>query len=303
MADEHIEYPWPDESTEEERHHMLLGGENELLSEYTGLAQATKTEGARRHASAGVCRRLLILQHCRMWLRDECAKHTATVSPYVATELSIYVNAYYVNLCGALDNLAWELVHELGLAASVNEDDRKIQALASLTNKAFGVALEGAHPRIAARVTKTLDWHRDVRKLRDPAAHRLPLTVIAGILNEIDHAEAQRLQQQASEEIKQGNIDKYFELLFQASRLGKFRPWLENPEGYQKGFFYIPNLVARDQAFFVDLAGAIGAMLGEDLGTRNVLASLHQRPKPPQPWDVGAYLRPHAPYRLPEFLR
>jgi len=295
MADGEIEYPWP-RSSDEERHQMLLSGENHLLVALNALSQAAQTEGARRHVSAGLSRRLLVLQHCRKWLRDECEKHESTVDPHVSTQLSVYVNAYYVQLCGALDNLAWALVYEFKLVDPVDEEDFGTQKLAVLTGPKFAAAIGQAHPLIASRVQGTANWHTGLRKLRDPAAHRLPLMVVAGVLDTKDHDEWKRLHAQAASEIANNNVDNYFELIFRASRLGKFRPWLENPAGYQEGFYFLPNLIARDQAFFVDLAGAVVTILLQRLGATIPLSTLWGHPGAGSPWPVGAYLKAHEPY-------
>ncbi len=60
----------------------------------------------------GALRRHLLLQECRRWLRAECEKDRGPLGVSEVQTLSLYVNAYYVNLCGALDNVAWTLTHE-----------------------------------------------------------------------------------------------------------------------------------------------------------------------------------------------
>jgi hypothetical protein len=298
MTEKLIEYPWPD-CTEIERHEMLLAAENELLCNLSELSQAVQNKGAHRHIKAGLSRRLLYLQRCRILLREECAEHKTTLNPYVATDLSIYINAYYVNLCGALDNLAWTLVHELKLKDPLNEEDRDTKRLANLTAKDFLKAVVKSNPRIANRIRATLDWHKEVLCLRHPAAHRIPLTVIAGVLEPEDKEEYHRLQSLADKELKEnGDTDRYFDLLSMASQLGKFYPWLENPRGYQNGFFYLPNLIARDQAFFLDLTGAVVCILCDDLNSNDPVRRYRFSLKSQPDWPVGIYLKVHNPNRI-----
>jgi len=272
---------------------MLLSGERDLLADLYQLGQRATTVGGRRHVAAGLSRRHLLLQRCRLWLRKECSKHKKTVTAYVATDLAVYVNAYYLSLAGALDNLAWLLLYELKLLTPVDEDDIKTRRLATLTSKKLRGLLAESHPEIGQRVEQSVDWYWDIRDLRDPAAHRLPLTVVAGVLDADDHREAIRLKERASEAMNAGDIHEGMDLLFQASSLGTFRPWLENPEGYQKGFYYLPNLLMRDQAFYVDLAGAVVASLLLDLGLQPRVPV-----KKEQVWMTGDYLAHHRPYRF-----
>jgi hypothetical protein len=297
MTKKLCEYSWPD-CTEIERHEMLLAGENELLLNLSELSQAAQVEGARRHIRAGLSRRLLYLQRCRILIRKECAENEATLSPYIATDLSIYINSYYVNLCGALDNLAWILVHELRLQDPVNEKDRKTQKLASLKEKDFLKSITKSSPQIANRIRATLDWHKEVLDLRHPAAHRIPLTVISGVLEPEEKEEYQRLQSLANTELKEnGDTNRYFDLLSMASQLGQFYPWLENPLGHQNGFFYLPNLIARDQAFFLDLTGALVCMLCDDLNSDDPIRRYRFPLESQLDWPVGVYLKANNPNR------
>ncbi len=40
---------------------------------------------------------------------DETHNRENQLDPDLTVELNVHVNAYYLNLCGALDNLAWML--------------------------------------------------------------------------------------------------------------------------------------------------------------------------------------------------
>jgi hypothetical protein len=90
-----------------------------------------------------------------------------------------------------------------------------------------------------------------------------------------------------------GDLHGGMELIFEAHSLGKFRPWLENPDGFQQGFYHLPNLLMLDQAFLVDLVGAVVSSLLLGLG-----ASTEVPVRQGHVWTTGDYLSHHKPFRL-----
>jgi hypothetical protein len=280
---------------------MLLAGENRLLEDLYQLGQAVRSEGARKHVKAGLSRRHQMLQSCRLWLRERCLTKSGTLSPSQVVDLNLYVNVYYVTLCGSLDNLAWALAYECQLHDPINELDRNTQRLISFGSRKFRERLGTVAAPVAMRIAGSLDWYLEVRRFRDPAAHRLPLSVVAGILDENDHAEYQRLQKEASAAFQARDLDKGFALTHDASMLGKFRPWLEHPEGSTADFaFYsIPRLIARDQAFYVDTLGTVTRLMLKRLDLSPVTTRFSGWANPATTWTVGAYLKQDEPFRPP----
>src|SRR4051812_9080488 len=81
---------------------------------------------AARHVFHGVIQRVLMLQAGRIFLLQEA--DPADRSPrgiYMATDLSLHANAYYLNLRGGLDNLAWCLHYQFSLIQTTDERDGK----------------------------------------------------------------------------------------------------------------------------------------------------------------------------------
>ena len=111
----------------------------------------------------------------------------------------------------------------------VNEDDFATQRFASLRSTKFLTALVKTEARIAARLSGTVDWHNALRALRDPAAHRLPLTIIRAVLNGNELRERERLQSAAKEAFTARDYVKGLALNSEADNLGKFLPLLESP--------------------------------------------------------------------------
>lgn len=290
-AREDPEFPWPKGLTEAASHEMFLAAEGSILAEFYQVGELLSTPGARRHVLRGAMRRHVLLQECRIWLRNECQKHQKPLGLHEVRTVSIYANAYYVNLCGALDNVAWMLTHELRLCEPVNEDDGKTQRFSSLRSPRFLKALGGVEPRIARRVAASQEWHKALRLLRDPAAHRLPLSIIPAILSEEEAREHSRLKAEARDSLKTGDYAKWQALDGEADRIGKFVPLLESPEPEFAQPYILPNLLIRDHAYYVDLVGAVCRMMFDRLGSgQRLFTPFVSTPKPVLEWSIGAYL-------------
>lgn len=87
------------------------------------------------------------------------------------------LNTIYINIRGLLDNYAWTLVELRGGAAALG---LRITAI-GLFDKRFWQAL--AEPGLEASIMSRLSWHDEMKERRDPAAHRIPLSVPPAVHN------------------------------------------------------------------------------------------------------------------------
>lgn len=93
---------------------------------------------------------------------------------YVDTILhTLYINSIYINMFGALDNLAWALQHEFNLVEGVteNKNRKKIGLFAQEWTK----SLKQKDEKIIQDMDKFKDWYEKCTDFRDMAAHRMPL--------------------------------------------------------------------------------------------------------------------------------
>lgn len=68
------------------------------------------------------------------------------------------------------------------------------------------------------------DWYWDVRQFRDPAAHRIPLSVPPSIYSEKDLKEYERLDKEAAELFAKGEWDSGMNSFRQSHQLGDYMP-------------------------------------------------------------------------------
>ena len=296
-AADHQRYPWPDGISDEERNDMLVGGENDLLANAHQLRVVAKAAGTQRHLMA-LLRRHLMIRECRRWIERRMRKTTTPLTTRASVKFAIHVNTFYVQTAGALDNLAWALIYEFALLPSPSEEDREAQQTASLRSRTFRRLLGTDHPLMSQRIELSIEWHSEMSKLlRDHAVHRMPLSVVSGIMTTDEGEEAGKMMTQAGEQLAQGDYDGWSALFLRAQSLGVFQPWLENPNGITDGMYYLPNLIARESAFYLDLVGSLTSLALCDLGERPVNSS--GRPGGKEPWALGAYLKPREPWRSP----
>jgi hypothetical protein len=153
-----------------------------------------------------------MMQSARIEIRDQTINRTEPLEPYLATDLSIQLNAYYLNLSGALDNLAWAATHEHALLSPVDESDPKTRRFCTLLSKDFRNELKKKQPAADTLIDAHSQWMQDIKEFRDPAAHRLPLTFVSAMLLEDDTKKHGELTSRAMEAIQGGDWQTYIEL-------------------------------------------------------------------------------------------
>lgn len=98
------------------------------------------------------------------------------------------LNTVYLNLRGLLDNFALCVVHLLGSAET--------KALPPVHISLFSkeVLRDRNLGDVAAAVKPFVDWNADLRALRDPVAHRIPLSVPPALLDDQSVQEYRRIE-------------------------------------------------------------------------------------------------------------
>lgn len=242
---------------EQERDSALLHAHLTRKSELRSVA-------AGHHLVGGFNRRVLMLASSRRSIEE--ITHSPKDEPigvYRATELAIQLNAYYLNLCGALDNLAWAMQYEWDVLPGVTETG-KGRHRCGLYSPSFAPALLRLRPAMAEALDAHRSWYQDLRTLRDPAAHRVPLYAIPGYLSEQDAIEYSRLQALAGERGKAGDHHGMMELIHEASLLGSYAPLMSvwTPEGEKLVNAW--EYVVRDHHQFQIVAQRVSAELFPD---------------------------------------
>jgi hypothetical protein len=111
------------------------------------------------------------------------------------TDININLHAFYINISGILDNLAWVFVCEKDLGG--NPTDGKID------KKGVGLFHKNTQAHLGPKIKEYLQsdstqaWHAGyLKNFRDALAHRIPLYVPPVALNDEETDEYKLLQRQ-----------------------------------------------------------------------------------------------------------
>lgn len=178
----------------------FLRREYALLGNSARFTRRLSSPNAVRHIKSGVDRRLLMIQSSRVRLRQRATRgRTPPPSPYEIEELNVHINSYYINPRGCLDNIGWAMQYEFSLLPGVTEAKRRNRQDVNLFGKGFLSALERRDAALVDKIRAFSQWEVELRELRDPVAHRVPLSLVGGVLAEDKREEFEMLQRKAAE--------------------------------------------------------------------------------------------------------
>jgi hypothetical protein len=218
-----------------------------------------RTGGAQQHLRAGFERRLLLNQTSRLHIENVTKDRKTVLNTYACSELNVHLNSYYVQLRGALDNLAWILHYESDLLGKGDESDPEVRRKCNLFDGRFLQPLEAVYPALAKFLREKQQWFGAFKELRDPIAHRVPLFAMPGVIRE-GSAEAARqmeLNQDIDRAVASKDLDLMRERLFESFRVGTYEPWFAQygPIGY--AVRDIRAQIESDHKEFLDVAEAV----------------------------------------------
>lgn len=237
----------------------LLRRESVVRSSTFAKRDAFTSANARRHFNEGFVRRHYMLQSSRLFLCQHCSQsRKEPLSPYEATDCAIHLNAYYLNLRGVLDNLAWVLQYEWQLLAGVTEDGGRGRQECNLFGPRFLAALKSQHSELASVLDQHGNWARELAELRDPAAHRVPIYVPPSVITSQEQVEKFRqIEAQADVALSERGDRPISEIYREAQAVADFMPVMiiSTPQGL--GIRSISEQVRSDHDKYLTIARAI----------------------------------------------
>ena len=166
------------------------------------------------------------------------------------------LNTIYINIRGALDNFAWSLLALFGEPGTQKLASER-PTIVSLFGREF--AKDGNLSEVADLMGAFTGWSKDLKARRDPAAHRIPLSIVPALIDDATVGEYTRLQKKWSEvsaaainAVARGEDSS---ALFQEAdavherlqRVGKFHPLFghDPSEGLMKIYPVVPQDIAE----------------------------------------------------------
>lgn len=182
-------------------------------------------DGARKHLHRGLLVRVNMMEESIVELHKELQAANGPLSSYLASRLTLLINAYYLNLAGSLDNIAWAIIYQHSLREPVIEENFGLRKFAQLLGKGFLAALsEKGLEELCQLIHSKHKWYREMKEFRDPAAHRIPILVPCSLYSEADVCEHRRLDSEATELLARGEHREGMATWRKANSLGKQMP-------------------------------------------------------------------------------
>lgn len=254
-----------DEKQEQQFRHL----ESDLLGRVQNPQLAFASSDAKRHIRQGFARRLLLMQTNRLAMTNIAPlERKEKLLSYECADLNVHVNSWYVQLRGALDNLAWALHYEWKLLGQGDEKNVRLRRKCDLFGAEFRRAVRTSLPALADVIDRHASWAAGLKELRDPIAHRVPIYAVPGVAFNDDKARFDQLNEEAQAAAAAGDFDTFRDKMWEAQRVGTYFHVfaMSGPGGIQ--LHRLPAQLALDFTAFLDLATAVVC----ELETRSGLA-------------------------------
>lgn len=208
------------------RAHALEAGEMQLVSESVNGCGHLR-DHTQRHLRDGFARRALIVANSRLHMLDIATPgRTEVLSVEECEWLNILLNSFYVQMRGALDNLAWALHYQWDLLGVGDETDPDVQRRCYLFSNSLLGQLETHLPELTRTLRAQSNWASEFKQLRDPAAHRIPLYAVPGFATVEEAQAANGHWQRSLQLIQRGQFEAALHAAASATQLGRYEPIL-----------------------------------------------------------------------------
>ena len=179
------------------------------------LHNSLKIDEAKEYLTHGVMRRMGIIKRS--------IENVFTIFPIERIKLlsmdelrdvDINLHAFYINIFGLLDNLAWVFIHEKQLAAKINKTN--IGLYKKETQKYL--MEEFRHYLNSERMKK---WHAEyLKNYRDALSHRIPLYVPPKTLTPKQASQVKQIENKIANYYKSHNLDMIEKLRKEQDSIG-----------------------------------------------------------------------------------
>lgn len=193
----------------------IIGKNDKFLTE--ALSVKFFHEDAQEFFNHGFCRRLKTLKRCTENVFEICPPDEIEKLEHdLRVDLEINIQAFIVNVYGAIDNLLWVWVKETGFKYK------------NLTKVALGnpELIETFSPIFVSYLESLEGWFSHLLNFRHSLAHRIPLYVPPYALTPEEMLRDKQIDQEIFEALKNPNVDfnKINDLNEEQEKLGVFIP-------------------------------------------------------------------------------
>lgn len=182
---------------------LLKSRHANLTLRINDINKTLANETAKEYLWHGVLRRLNTIEHC--------VENIYSIFPLRRKDLlnrselkdvEINLHAFFINIFGLLDNMAWVMIHENNLSESIRRTN--VSLYAAQTQEQFSEEF-----RQYLNSDRMKSWHNGYLKdFRDALSHRIPLYVPPKTLNADQKAQIDEIEQKKQEAIKRNDLEE-----------------------------------------------------------------------------------------------
>lgn len=206
-----------------------LGVKDRLISSLGNAVQNVsfiQNEKAKEHMLYGVSRRLrLLLANIIEIISIASVQRKKPLIEDEQTKLSLHLNSLYLHIRGCLDNLAWCLIYEYKLLDIDKKEEYEIGQKANIFGVKFLEQLSGIAPKIVECLKDNLEWNSELKMLRDPVAHRIPIYAVPALLNISDSDKYKKISVEANAALSEGKFELCGRLFEELNNIGDYEPY------------------------------------------------------------------------------
>lgn len=200
----------------------------------------------KRHLDYGLARRIQMLEHSLLVLAKLPPDGSPALTLHQVEEVNVALNALYLNIRGSLDNSAWALTYHYHLIAKPDENRGADRQFVHLFGRSFLAALALKDAELAEKLEAMAKWGRELSKVRDPAAHRIPLFIPPSVLDSDGGARVAQIDRDMEDAASRGDFTDFHSLMAQRWNQGVFRPVVGMSEQEGLALFALPKVLNRD---------------------------------------------------------
>jgi len=181
------------------------------------------SQKGKEHCHHGLLRRIKVLSRnvenvFNLLLPDMEGRPSSEVTIDATTNL----HAFYINLFGACDNLAWILVFEQNIRTTAGTDIPRNHVGVRRKNRSVRAGMSN---ELKAEFAKFEDWFDHVEEFRDSLAHRIPLYIPPFVVKSDRAEDYHRLDDEAWAALQNYDVEGSKEKREEQKALTIFRPW------------------------------------------------------------------------------
>jgi hypothetical protein len=164
-------------------------------------------------------------------------------------EVSRDLNVIYISLVGTIDNCAWCLLHERG--------SPEVRGLGQTAVGLFGKKFIGnaCFANLRPAVERYRPWFEDLRRRRDPAAHRIPLSAPPSALDSKDAERYTALENEIGRAFERRDFAECDRLRDEQEKIGRLVPFFLHHPNEPRIPFY--PTIPQDLGTLIQLCQAV----------------------------------------------